>query len=138
MDSHRLQAAMGMTTLEILSQATRDDKLRDVFRGCFAINQLPLLIFHKPSALVVNLDSADEAGSHWVAIYISTEGKVTYFDSFGRAPSDDRMLTFLFRQTRGNPSGFSYNSTRIQAITSSKCGYHCLRFLRKAVSDDLY
>ena len=47
---------------------------------------------------------------------------VEYFDSYGRAPSDPRLLHFL-------GSKYRYNSIVLQRPLSSSCGYYCLYFL---------
>ena len=48
--------------------------------------------------------------------------RVEYFDSYGRAPSDPRLLHFL-------GSKYRYNSIVLQRPLSSSCGYYCLYFL---------
>ena len=37
----------------------------------------------KDGAFVINLDEYSDIGTHWVALYISGDNDVTYFDSFG-------------------------------------------------------
>ena len=72
------------------------------FIGCFAQDELEnLTITSFPSFLIVNIDSSESQGSHWIAIGIFTE-RIEIFDSLGfdifnwtQVPCT--LLTFLHR-----------------------------------------
>ena len=52
------------------------------FDGVFSIDNLP----DDPRLLVCNTDPSDKPGRHWIAIYVDDDGRVDFFDSFGRRP----------------------------------------------------
>lgn len=88
------------------------------FKGIFSRNTLR----GKPKRgdpIIINLDSSDGGGTHWVACYISS--KVEYFDSFGLRPSEE--VTSFF-----NKLPIIHNSTQYQNLYSILCGYFCLYF----------
>ena len=53
----------------------------------------------KNGAYVINLDEYEDAGTHWIALYVKNN-EITYFDSFG-----------------------------VQADNSIMCGYFCIGFI---------
>ena len=76
---------------------------------------------HSPG--IINLDSLENAGTHWVCCAPSHDNKfVWYFDSFGMGypeefTSDGKQII--------------YNSSQYQDIKSVLCGYYCLYFLHQ-------
>ena len=101
------------------------------FIGCFAENQLKsLTVTQFPCFLIVNVDSTDTSGSHWLAIGIF-KNSIEIFDPLGftifnwaRVPCD--LLDFLHRmsltrQVRVSP--------RIQSDQSSYCGFYCIFYI---------
>ena len=97
-----------------------DMNTKRLFRGVYAMDQLPT---RTNGAYVINMDNHDEPGSHWVAVYVHN-GDVEYFDSYGKAPTDSRLLRFL-------GTNFTYNSVSLQRLFTTVCGYFCLYFLLK-------
>ena len=97
-----------------------DAYTKRLFQGVYAMDRLPT---RNNGAYVINMDNHDEPGSHWVAVFVDN-GAVEYFDSYGRAPTDSRLLHFL------GPN-FSYNSVALQRLFTTVCGYFCLYFLLK-------
>jgi hypothetical protein len=73
---------------------------------------------------IVNLDSSDGEGTHWVA-YKKEGDKVEYFDSYG----DMRPPLELQRYLTG--SLLSYNKSAYQSVNSDSdiCGHLSLAFL---------
>lgn len=73
--------------------ATYDSDLHDLgteyfgqrFAGVFASDTIPLATNFR--YCIVNLDSQDKPGSHWVAI-AKDKGKLMVYDSFGRTVTD--------------------------------------------------
>jgi hypothetical protein len=94
--------------------------------GCLGVFPSDLLPekFQKPSALVVNTDSSNQPGKHWVAIFINSDCSVEYFDSYGLKPQVSAISKFLlkFKNCR-------YNKKPIQGLFSSVCGHYCIFFL---------
>uniref|UniRef100_A0A914H3L9 Ubiquitin-like protease family profile domain-containing protein n=1 Tax=Globodera rostochiensis TaxID=31243 RepID=A0A914H3L9_GLORO len=75
--------------------------------------------------MVVNTDTSQEVGTHWVALYVQTPSIVDYFDSFADWPPESaEICTFLHRFKHVNRSGACLQSDR-----SSACGKHVIYFL---------
>lgn len=94
-----------------------------IFKGVFPCDSLPHS-FKLPAVFVINLSCHDEAGSHWVALYISESGNAFYFDSFGLKPSNFHINAFL----KIHAKSVTYNKRQIQHISSNKCGRFCCVF----------
>jgi len=91
------------------------------FRGVFMRDTLPLHI-NKHEATIVNLDSDKNDGTHWTMLYnrpIDTKN-VYYFDSYG-APPPNEVEKYL----RTSGKKIQYNSSQLQNILSTMCGYFC-------------
>ena len=101
------------------------------YLGCYAENQLnDLRITSFPCYLIVNIDSSDMVGSHWVALGLFREN-IEIFDSLGfdmfnwtRIPCN--LFNFLHRQSRNKRVIIS---PRIQNDESSMCGFYCIYYI---------
>ena len=83
------------------------------------------------SPCIINLDSVENAGTHWVCCAPSHDRSVVwYFDSFGMG--QPKEFTSV-----GKP--ILYNSSQYQNIKSVLCGYYCLYFLHQwSLKKDYY
>lgn len=111
------------------------------YRGVFAHDQLK----HKLKANecgIINLDESTGPGTHWTCWFNSTKPnqskEVYYYDSFGIGP-DNRTIKFL----KGANKPIAYNTSQMQDLSSKRCGWYCLTWLRKMLSgssfyDSLY
>jgi hypothetical protein len=74
---------------------------------------------------IMNLDSVEGPGTHWVA-YAKRGNRAIYFDSFGnlRPPQE------LVRYFNSDVTHIEYNHARYQRYNQSNCGQLCLRFLQ--------
>lgn len=91
------------------------------FRGVFMRDALP----KRPRKIecgIVNLDSSDGTGTHWVAYYKNNNQK-EYFDSFGNLPPPQEIIHYL-----GN-TNLRYNYEQLQNFNTYNCGHLCLKFL---------
>lgn len=80
---------------------------------------------HKIEKGIVNLDSINGPGSHWVA-YKRKNNQVIYFDSFGNLHPPVELLKYF------NSNGLCtilYNYDNYQSFNSIVCGHLCLKFL---------
>lgn len=78
------------------------------------------------SLIIINYDSCDEPGSHWVAIFINKKQEIEFFDSYGMLPIYSSIRTKLnntFGKTRP-----TFNLIRFQG-NSTVCGQYCLLYL---------
>ncbi|KAL3091960.1 hypothetical protein niasHT_028319 [Heterodera trifolii] len=75
-----------MDSLQIKKILSENRGTGQVFRGCFASDQLPPpSALQYPAALVVNRDSHYKEGSHWCAIYArGMEAPALYYDSLAQ------------------------------------------------------
>lgn len=96
---------------------------QNIFKGVFPCDSLPNR-FSLPAVFVINLSPHTEAGSHWIAIYISMNRIAFYFDSFGLPIKNSYILRFL----KAHAIRITYNKTQVQHITSNKCGKFCCAF----------
>ena len=76
----------------------------------------------KVENLIVNLDSNDNPGTHWVAIK-KNNNLAFYFDSFGNLPPPLEIVQYL------KGTHIKYNTARFQNFNTEICGHLCLAFL---------
>jgi hypothetical protein len=103
------------------------NKLKHIkhFGGVYALDQLPINVKF-PIGIIINTDPQDQPGSHWVAIYIDSDGIGEYFDSYGLPPLNDEFYKFLFNNC---PNGYFYNNITLQCIECVTCGKYCVAYL---------
>ena len=87
--------------------------------GIFMKDELPTRL--KKGFYVVNLasNSDNNGGTHWTTLYYSSADSF-YFDAFGFiAPMevDKRLKSYV------------YNTSQIQDINSTACGFYCIGFI---------
>lgn len=112
-----------MNTLEISEKVQNDPALKQSFLGVFPVDKAPG-IRTLPSALILNLDTSNLSGSHWVALFFTKHGKCEYFDSYGRKPYG-RILNYI----AANTLAYTYNNACVQDLWTVSCGQMCLYFL---------
>ena len=88
-----------MNELQIKHILESDARARDAFRGVYARNKLPIRA-PTTSLYVCNTDPNHKPGEHWVTIYIDSDRRGEYFDSFGMPPLFNEFLTFLNYNTK--------------------------------------
>ena len=95
------------------------------FKGIFARDEI---MPRKHSPCIINLDSLENAGTHWVCC-VPGGRALWYFDSFGMG----------FPQEFKSSKPVIWNSSQFQNIKSVLCGYYCLYFLHQwAQGKDFY
>jgi len=96
------------------------------FKGTFPYDKLPNIKYtERPLGIILNTDPANKPGEHWVALFISTDNKAEYFDSFGRKPININKFLKI-----NNISELIYNKQMVQCIFSSNCGLYCILYLK--------
>ena len=86
---------------------------------------LPKKIDALPIAFVCNTDDGDEPGEHWIALYLSSDGRGEYFCSYGLPPRHATFRTFLNKHC----SEWTHNSKRLQSPLSNVCGQYCVTYI---------
>ena len=117
---------MGMNGAEIAAFLRRSRATNSSFQGVFPVDRLPHFVGY-PCSIIINSDPASGAGGHWLAVYIDSFQVGYYFDSYGRRPTDVRVVNFLNSKT----VKWRHNRKRIQGPLSTKCGNFCVYFLHE-------
>lgn len=73
--------------------------------------------------LIVNTDSSNLPGTHWIAIKVYQDLSAVYFDPYGFIPSKAICSQFPHVHT------FLYTLTHSQNLLLPHCGQHCVYFL---------
>lgn len=96
------------------------------FVGVFPLDKLPTHI-SPISRFIVNTDSHNLAGRHWIALSYERGGIVLAFEPFGWYYPPP-----LIARLHSNPTIHKviYNRTMFQSPLERTCGLHCIRFLR--------
>lgn len=97
--------------------------LQSTFHGVFALDEIPKSRL-RPLALIVNTDPSTRDGRHWTAVYLHTDNRGEYFDSFGRPPSK----TIQQYLSNNATSGWEFNQRQVQGL-STLCGGYCVQYL---------
>ena len=106
------------------------DKNRN-FYGAMAQDCLSKIKYTKiPFSIVVNTDTSNKPGHHWIAIYI-TKYKIEIFDSLGFNPNNwliypTHIIQFVQKYLYGR---YLTISKPIQSPYSNLCGLYCIYFI---------
>lgn len=100
------------------------------FLGVFPSDCLPTVIDKsKTFGLVVNTDSSEQCGTHWLAIVVQNE-ICHYFDSFGGQPKVNNILSFCEQF----PICY-YNRKKHQNINEITCGAYCIFVINEMLAN---
>ena len=80
--------------LESLIRTYADEDTEAAFLGIFALDTLPKSIQQLPVLLVVNTQTSNLPGQHWVAVYISSEKRGEVFDSLA-TPVSIKLMQWM-------------------------------------------
>lgn len=86
------------------------------------------LKFKFPLVSIINIDTSDLPGSHWIALFANTDKNILeVFDSFG----NNNIFYDRYLKTLTSLKGYRLviNSDQIQSERTVLCGYFCLYFL---------
>tara|TARA_B100001121_G_scaffold310383_2_gene341107 strand:+ start:1384 stop:2205 length:822 start_codon:yes stop_codon:yes gene_type:complete len=96
--------------------------------------------------MVINLDTHDKDGSHWVAFYSNLKTKKVYFfDSFAKQPGS-RIKKFAEKffkdfsgggNTKNNSNNIVYNQIRHQ-FNNSECGVYSMNFIIRLLHGETF
>lgn len=97
---------------------------KKAFLGVFPINRLPERITQYPAIMIVNTQSHNLPGEHWLSVYISKERYGEVFDSLG-LPLSNRLSRWLNKFTK------KWRTSRrvYQNPLSDKCGAYALYYV---------
>ena len=117
-----------MDSLDLKLICSTDNELAGRFKGVYAYDNLPSKISGFPSAYICNTDLKSGPGIHWVAIHFDSDGKCSYFDSYGMKPAG-RLKKFTLNNSNGP---VIFNTKWLQSPTSINCGLYTVYFLYHA------
>ena len=100
------------------------------FRGTFPLNKIPKFKTF-PSSVIVNSQTDEYPGAHWLAVYINEKKQIFYFDSFGLGIIEYRIHKSLSQYN----NKYVYNKVCIQDVSSISCGLYCIAFIKKCTSE---
>ena len=93
------------------------------FRGTFPVNKLPP-VSQYPSCYVVNNQTENLPGQHWIAIWVDEKRVGEVFDSFGMLPP-----TWIQLWMNRNCRYWTYNQKLYQNPLTNLCGAYCIYYL---------
>lgn len=119
---------VALTTRQLDYLARQDPYLEPIFKGVFASDQLPKKKDIQPrSAYIVNVDTHNEPGSHWISIFVE-KNRCQVFDSYGlpiKWYKPSPFVTWVFTHYED----VSSNKGQLQGTDSNTCGHYALFYL---------
>jgi hypothetical protein len=92
--------------------------------------------------MVINLDTHDKPGSHWVAFYSNlNKNNIYYFDSFGKKPGK-RTARFIKKfynhmTSNGRNMDIRFNKKQHQ-FNNSECGVYSMNFIIRSLNGETF
>lgn len=98
---------------------------RKIFLDVYARDELPTSIPSYPCSLIINTDTINLPGKHWIAVFVNRYKVAEYFDSLNQPPLHDVSLWMnKFSWTVKKVTSFPLQSER-----SLMCGGYVLYFV---------
>ena len=116
------------STWELETLANQEPTLNLIFGGVRAADQLPdHPVPSAPRGYIVNTDSHDQPGQHWIALWTQNDG-CQIMDSYA-LPLETYQSKHLIQWINKHWSVMERNNQSLQAINSATCGHYALKFL---------
>jgi len=130
-----IPSEQGLTNFE-LAQYIRELRVPH-FRGVFMRDELPPQV--KPLECgVVNLNTSEQVGSHWVCFYKGGVNQRIYFDSFGQVTLDEvQKYLKTVKEYKMGKAVIQRNTDVVQRINTHVCGHLCLFVLTSLAREHL-
>ena len=112
-----------MNGVQIATALLSDPIVKNIFVGVFAADHLPNKEY--PGGYIINTDTSDKPGQHWVAFYTEVPGRLEGFDSFGRNPS---YYSELIKKWVGDDF-LTISNAQHQSNDSTVCGQYRIFFI---------
>ena len=125
----------GLTNIDLYSYA-RELKI-DNFSGVFMRNTLPR-IPHQTECGILNFNTAQQAGIHWVCYFKDGMNQRIYFDSFGQVTLDEvQKYLKTEKEYESGKAVIQRNTDIIQHVNTHVCGHLCLFVLTSLMREHL-
>ena len=92
------------------------------YGGCFDKDEVSTMSGKQRKFYILNLDTEEGPGTHWVLMSMIDTKTGIYFDSFACPPP-----TLVYSFMKRNRSENVYNNQIIQELSSENCGYYTCR-----------
>ena len=114
----------GLTNIDLCEYA---QKLKiDFFRGVFMRDTLPK-IAHQTECGIVNFNTSNQVGSHWVCYFKDGMNQRIYFDSFGQVTLEEiQKYLKTKKEYETRKAVIQRNTDIVQHINTHVCGHLCL------------
>ena len=112
-----------MNSLQIEGLLKKNLQAKKIFKKVCALDQIEVPSYS--SAYVINSDTSDKKGEHWVAVYFVKNRRGEYFDSYGLPPAILGLEAYMDRFSLD----WIYRSKTIQSLFSNVCGHYCVYFI---------
>ena len=112
-----------MNSLQIEGLLKKDSQAKKIFKKVCALDEIEVPSY--PSAYVINSDTSDKKGEHWVVVYFDKNRRGEYFDSYGLPPAVLGLEAYMDRFSLD----WIYNRKTIQSLFSNVCGHYCVYFI---------
>ena len=96
------------------------------FIGVFPLDKLPKHLGRPPKSFILNTDTSNLNGTHWLAVSYEKGGIIHAFDPFGIC-YPPLLTSYLHRIPNVK---VIYNRIMFQYPNERNCGIHCLTFLK--------
>ena len=96
------------------------------FRGVFMRDTLPRTSYPKECG-IVNFNTSEQSGSHWVCYYKDTTNQRIYFDSFGQVTLAEIQKYLKSKdEFEEKKTVIQRNTDIVQRVNTHVCGHLCL------------
>lgn len=116
-----------MNTLELIKNGEKI--LDENFLGVFPKNKLPNLKSKRKFSLIMNLDSSNLPGTHWIAV-VGRSNEAYIFDPLALLPQPLLLVNWLSRYY----NNWTFNLRQIQTMYSNECGSFYLHYIFNAIN----
>ena len=99
-------------------------ELKPILKDVCPADILPSRIVSRPSAYIVNSDTHQHPGHHWLAFYFPESGPSEFFDSSGQRPD-------FYHESFKNVLQNIFNNKTLQCSYTKSCGLFALFYLWK-------
>lgn len=93
------------------------------FLGVFALNQLPVCADNQDALFIINTDTSNLPGTHWIAV-MGRRDEGYCFDPLGYQPP-----VYVLNWMNSHYNHWTSNTRTIQQTFSLDCGPFCLHYL---------
>ena len=131
----RIPGDKGLTNIDIYKYV-RELGI-DNFRGVFMRDTLPKTAYNKECD-IVNFNTSEQVGSHWVCYFKDGLEQRIYFDSFGQVTLDEIHKYLKTREEYETEKAVIQRNTDIvQSVNTHVCGHLCLFVLTSLMREHL-